>query len=284
MSGLPKAFLTKRVHLPNAVPELVAMCAGYELAEWRTSQLIRSCMNWLPEFALRYEEYAELTHANAFEKIGAAAAFVYDSDSFLSRGELGELLLHIVIREQFGTIPAISKIYFKDSPSVTVKGFDCVHVRFQDEECELWIGEAKLYKSIKAAVSSVIKELGEHCSHRYLRREFAAITRKIDPAWPHASTLRELLDRDQPLDKVFEQICVPVMLTYDSDAISGHQAITTQFEAAFRSEVEAHHGHFSGQSLPTNVSIRLILIPLKSRTELVIEFDRRLKACQAATS
>ena len=73
---------------------------------------------------------------------------IYQSENFKSRGEFGELLLHAIIRETYNTIPAISKIYYKDGPNETVKGFDAVHVVVTDDTLELWLGEVKFYNNI----------------------------------------------------------------------------------------------------------------------------------------
>lgn len=39
------------------------------------------------------------------------------------RGEFGELLLHLILRDFKGTIPLISKVYFKDSAGVPAPWF-----------------------------------------------------------------------------------------------------------------------------------------------------------------
>jgi hypothetical protein len=282
---IPKPFLSLRHHRLDVEPELFGFCAGYDAGKWRHEQLIRSCMRWLPEFALRYEEYSTLDATDAVDKIGEAAAFVYQSKFFKLRGELGELLLHMCIRQQFNTYPAISKIFFKDSPNVTVKGFDCVHVRPDEQNgIELWIGEAKLFSDYRRAVRSVVGELKEHVERGYLRKEFAAITRKIAPGWPYADQLRQLLDKDKPLDETFGSICIPVLLTYNSDCINQHKAISKQFDTDFAAEIEGNHAVFSKHPLPKHLVVRLILLPVESRVDLVVEFDKRLKACQTATA
>lgn len=37
---------------------------------------------------------------------------------------------------------------------------------------------------------------------------------------------------------------IPVLLTYNSDVVNAHQAVSDVFQAAFQAEVEAHHGTF----------------------------------------
>ena len=104
----------------------------------------------------------------------------------------------------FDTLPAVSKIYYKDGPNDTVKGFDAVHVVDQGPDLELWLGEAKFYGSISSAIGSAVNSLAQLDQTDYLKDEFAAIVHKIDDQWPHADKLKHLLDRNTSLgDKVF---------------------------------------------------------------------------------
>ncbi len=85
-------------------------------------------MEWLPEFALDHTEQQNINAGSAARALRNAAQRVYQTDKFKKRGEFGERLLHIAVRQVFGSIPAISKIYYKDSVNATVKGFDRVHI------------------------------------------------------------------------------------------------------------------------------------------------------------
>jgi hypothetical protein len=164
--------------------------------------------------------------------IAKAVQAVYTSKKKDNRGEIGEILLHAIICQVFKTIPAISKIRFKDSPNDTVKGFDAVHVVSNGEDLELWLGEVKFYKDIKPAIRDVVAELKVHTETNYLRAEFLAITNKIEDTWTHAEKLKLLLNRNTSLDKIFSALCIPVMLTYESPVIAGHKSVTAAFENA----------------------------------------------------
>jgi hypothetical protein len=65
------------------------------------------------------------------------------ANKYLKRGEFGELILHLILRDFHNTIPLLSKIYFKDSIGHTVHGFDAVHIDPVNKT--LWLGESKLY-------------------------------------------------------------------------------------------------------------------------------------------
>jgi hypothetical protein len=240
-------FFEVRVHDLAAVPPLTGVCAGYESGAWRCDQLAGHLISLLPDFALTYEEKEQLTVDNAAEKFVQAAKSVYTSKGsrFRRRGEAGELLLHAICREVFRTLPAIARYYYKDSANDTVKGFDSVHVRVGSDGLELWLGESKLYKSVSRAIAAVIKDLRKHTRRNYLRGEFVAIINKIDDTWPYAARLKTLLDPRISLDRVFERVCIPVLLTYESSTVRKHRRVTQEFKKDFEREVQKHHGSFS---------------------------------------
>jgi Cap4 SAVED domain len=279
VEATPLPFLEVRVKHLSLQPALLGLCVGYESQKWRTKQLVDHMMEWLPEFALSYSERKSFGADTAVRLIRAAARSIYASQKFQNRGEFGELLLHIAIRQVFQTVPAISKIYYKDSDNTTVKGFDAVHVVVSDSTLELWIGESKLYNEISRAIADVVSELQLHTEDSYLRREFAAIVNKIDPRWPHATRLKQLLDPTVSLDKIFDLACIPVLLTYDSEAVNAHVKVTNEYVKAFTSEVERHYVTFKSKSLP-KIRIYLFLMPLKNKSELVLALDTELKKWQ----
>lgn len=220
LTAHPDNFFEIRIQLLDQSPELTAVCAGYELKEWRKEQLAGHLIKWLPEFALNYTELSALGPHNAASLLAKAARSVYLSDKYKKRGEIGELLLHVICREVFDTYPAITKYFYKDSANNTVKGFDSVHViAAKSGALELWLGESKFYEEIDKAIDAAIKDLKAHTERDYLRAEFVTVRNMIDPAWPHAERLKKLIHPNVSLDKIFDAICIPVLLTYNSDAI-----------------------------------------------------------------
>jgi hypothetical protein len=276
----PAPFLEVRVQNLDIQPGLTAVCAGYEQGRWRAARLAGHMIEWLPDFVLRESEREGLRAENAVALIAKAAQTVYTSDKYERRGEPGELLLHIILRQEFKTIPAVAKLFFKDSTNDTVKGFDAVHVVASQDRLELWLGEVKFYEDITAAIHDVVQELTDHSDADYLRREFAAITNKIDPAWPYAERLKKLLNPNTSLDDVFDCICVPVLLTYDSPTLAAHDRVTAAFKAAFEAEVVKHHGTFASRPLPSELRINLFLLPMNRKSHLLHEFHKRLKNVQ----
>jgi hypothetical protein len=277
----PDPFLEVRVRTTTLTPNVLGVCAGYEASKWRCEQLVTHLIKWLPEFALNYSDYEAISGHNAMEKTVEAAKALYASPNYQKRGECGELLLHVIIRQVFCSYPAISKYFFKDSRNDTVKGFDAVHVVATEDALELWLGEVKFYQDIHQAIVAVVDELQQHIGRDYLRSEFSAIKNKIDPAWPFAERLKKLIHPQKSLDEIFDAVVVPVLLTYDSSTVKSHTKVTAAFQKALEVEILKHRDAFAAKKLPEDVRIELFLFPLASKTTLVNAFDERLKKWQA---
>lgn len=286
MSTVPP-LLTALVHRPDAsvdaatgshVVGLTGICAGYELGTWRCEQLAAHLIDtWLPDFALRYSELADVNPRTMGRLMRRAAQTVYSTQKFEKRGEFGELLLHAALIQHIDSLPAVSKIYYKDGPNETVKGFDAVHIVSKPEGLELWLGEAKFYRSAPKAISSALRSLKQLGDRQYLRGEFAAIVHKIDDRWPHAAKLKRLLDPNTSLDEIFRAACIPVLLTYDSSVVASHSMQDAAYIAAITKEWEAHHSDFAGRSLPRHVKVHLFLLPLSTKTRLIKALDKELR-------
>jgi hypothetical protein len=88
----------------------------------------------IPEYALGYTG----TNLSSDEiREGIKAVFKAqqkgeDNATFLkklyTKGFFGEIMLHYLLKNLFGTTPLISKVHFKDSRNHEAYGFDAVHV------------------------------------------------------------------------------------------------------------------------------------------------------------
>lgn len=271
-----------KVHCQNMQldPRLHGVCAGYETGKWRAEQLSRYLMEWLPEFCLSYSEHESIKGTNAVSQLRAAAQTVYDTDKYDRRGEFGELLLHALLREIMQTQPAISKIFFKDSANNTVKGFDAIHVVDTAAGLELWLGEVKFYKDITQAIADVTRELKAHFEGNYLKKEFALITNKLDPAWSGTLKLKKLLHKNVSLDDVVSAIVVPVLLTYESATTLAYTKASAEYAQKLEDELQKNHTRFKKANSVTHVRIELFLFPMASKQDLLDQLHKRLVAAQ----
>lgn len=287
----PKKFLQVRARViePAEAPAVLAMCAGYDERRWRAEALATHLCKWIPEWALRYGEWDQLDSGTMAEMVRRAALKVYTSKNFEGRGEFGEVMLHAVIRHEFETHAAISKVYFKDRANDVVKGFDCVHVSAAtDGELDLWLGEAKFYVRLGQAISAVAEELCDHLDRDYLREEFALVLDKLDPEMPFASELRDLLDGERPLDEIFTSVRIPILFAYESKTVRDHREITAEYEEALMADASAARdalvAKIERDPLPRTVSIELILLPVEDKKQLTKLLDKELRNWQGRAS
>jgi hypothetical protein len=237
-------------------------------------------MNSLPEFCLNHSELSRFDHETGVALMRRAAQRVYETKKFTNRGEFGELLLHVLLRQVFNTLPAISKIFYKDAANDTVKGFDAVHVVVAGDALQLWLGEVKFYEDIGDAMRAAVSELKRHCEPDYMRGEFIAVRNKLDPAWPHAERLALLLHESVTLDKIFSLTCVPVLLTYDSDATRSFTKDCAEYRKTIQAEVSAIYDKFAVSDLPKELTIHLLLMPLSTKKQLLEILDTKMRAWQ----
>jgi len=278
----PAPFLQTIIHDLNLSPPLAALCAGYEAGEWREKAFAEHLVEWLPEFSLSSEELRDFHPGTAVRLIRKAAKLVYQTDKYGKRGEFGELLLHIALRQIYQSIPAISKIFYKDSVNSTVKGFDAVHVVEYNNKVELWLGEVKFYDNANKAIYDVIEELEQHTKLDYLRNEFILITNKLDKSTEQYGLLSKLLDQNTSLDEVFDSACIPVLITYDSPTVKAHTKTDNAYKAAIQNEALKILENFNKKSSNITLPIRLhiFMVPLHSKATFISQIDKCLKALQ----
>ena len=106
---------------------LRAYHVGFDQNRFRLLPLVDLLASVIPEFALGLQEGGSVLLTAMVEKVREAAQTVYRTDKYERRGEFGELILHLLLRDFHNTIPLVSGIYFKDSANQQVKGFDGVH-------------------------------------------------------------------------------------------------------------------------------------------------------------
>ena len=163
----------------------------------------------------------------------------------------------------------------------TVKGFDCVHVVGQLDSLELWLGEVKFYKHVSPAIRDVVTEINDHLDQDFLRKEFILIGNKLDDRDNYTAAVKKLISERTSLDTIFERICIPVLLTYESTTVQQYNAATTEYIEDFCGEIDNYFNTFCkkiGECPP--VRIHLFLLPIEEKERLVNALHEKLQAWQ----
>lgn len=258
---------------------LRAYHVGFESNKFRLTPLVEVIRKVIPEFAFGFHEGMNIPYTEVIERIVEAANTVYLTDKYQKRGEFGELILHLLLRDFCNTTPLVSKIYFKDAHNATVHGFDGIHITDDGTTKKLWLGESKLYKDGIEGVKELAKDVLNHVKGDYLKKEFELIRRKIPQDTPNIEFWLDLIHKHKNLDKVFDSIIIPLVCTYSSPVFKDHNDNTEEYFDAIEKECRTLFDTFN-KRVETDVDLLLFLLPVPDKDELNKELDAKLKHMQ----
>jgi len=323
-------------HISEA--DLRAYFVGFDFGKYRLGELINILMRVLVEFAFGYHEGILKKYdidilreaANSIYKIDvfkqAKETYLENdeeyeddiSDKYLKRGEFGELILHLILRDFVNTIPLISKIYFKDSDGVTVHGFDAVHIGpdlRKSNYNSIYFGESKLYKDGKKGIKDLLNDIEEHFTKDFLRREFALIGKKRNAflkleEYEDLNTIKDyenflkqkeywfnkldkIANQNGKLQDLFSSVTIPLLCTYTSKVFLNHTSENEEFINEYKGEVRDLKKLFdnkfeemkkkykdTGEPIQSDLNIIVMLFPVPDKKELVKKLHEKLSNIQ----
>lgn len=222
-------------------------------------------------------------------------------EQIMKKGEFGELLLHVYLRDYFETVPLLSKIFFKDTDGFTVHGFDAIHIGNDPSDlCKdsLFLGESKLYyrkagKSGVAGVKDLVNDIKEHFYRDFLTREFALVSKKKDAFLPvedycdkntidsykeyldiknsWITRIQKVCEGKESLENLLSSVTIPVICTYESELFITFTDICQDgFVDAYNAEVRELEAIFKDEikrivvekGEPIRTNLNIILILL----------------------
>ena len=282
------------VHLdlsPSEGLPVISVGVGFELRKWRAGALAKHIMDWVPDFALRADERENLGVGRIMEKLRRAYKATFGNGRDI--GAPGEILLHAICREFYGSSTLVNKVVFKTADNDTYKGFDGVHCVHSDAGgLELWLGEAKFKKNLVDALRAAAADIEAHFGVDYLRTEFALVSSKIDDRHPHAEEMRRLMHANTTLDRIFSKVVVPIFITYESKATCEHHDVDEAYVASLIGEAETaarnlrrrieairvEQGKRGVSTVPLPVQVRLFLLPMTQKQALLDELTKELES------
>ncbi|MDN5274650.1 MAG: hypothetical protein JWP06_551 [Candidatus Saccharibacteria bacterium] len=251
----------------------------YESGEWNYRQFITWFGEHLPSFALTPSELSVISDRGLTDKLERAAGIFFDKrpkGKYDTRGEVGELILHGVMRDIYATTPLISKIYYKTAPGDPVKGADAVHAIIKDGEVDsLWLGEAKFYMDSAKGISAAVASITGMIDRLKDRKEFIFIRHHLDKDDSNREKVEKLISNAVSLDEIKAKICVPVLVTYESPVTKAHNAVNAQFIEQLDAELAPLFDSFFKQVEGINeIDIHIFFMPLKDKATLVATVDK----------
>lgn len=271
------------------------------ITEYRIDKLVEMLISVIPEFAFGYHIGEDIPITKLVPLVKESARSIYKIEAFretremyssdpvqditiekkyLKRGEFGELILHLLLRDFYDTVPLLSKIYFKDTYGATVHGFDAIHIEASTKK--LWLGESKLYSDGKSGVSELINDIKHHFTRNYLDDEFTIVSKKIAlmDNIPEKDYWLNLLDSKTRMSEQLDSICIPLLCTYTCNIFNEHTDDNSDdFIKAFEDNVTELEQYFTSNNnhpLRDKLKIVLILFPVKCKNELIKKMHNEL--------
>ena len=276
----PDRFLKAICSVEEPIPEGKVYCAGFELTNWRHQGLAAHLIEWLPEYALPEEEL-DLHHGNAYSKLKEAAVRVYTSEKYAKRGEAGEIALHAICRDFFGTFPISSRVFYKSASNDVVKSFDLIHARIlSDGKPEIWLGESKLYENSADAMAAAIDSVRFHLDQGFLQNQKLLLGPQIPRSVPQYQELRDIFKGQTSLDALLKSAVFVIGIFSNSAALAAAKAHDDPYIDGALAELKLLLEKLNQAGLHQSVRLLVVYVPLATKELLVAEFDKRLKGLQ----
>lgn len=274
---LPARLLQRIVELPGN-HRAIALCPDFEVGSWRYRMLAEHVFDWLPDVALRPKERTALLY-EPNKTLARSCRRLFDTSDPSKRGEIGEVLLHAVCRQEFRTTPFVARLFYKMRTNDSVTSIDVAHVLFNEEEkkLELWLGEAKLYDNVQAARYKAFESVKPLCSTEFLSEMKALIGPKIDENAPYETELTWLFEEETSLDKVIERLVVPICIAADFEDTKISSIRDQNYINSVTSELIKTREYFENK-VPIQVDFVVIFIPLDCKHKLENAVNERVRS------
>lgn len=273
---LPAKLLQRIAEVPGDRPSIV-LCPDFELGSWRYRQLAEHLFDWLPDVALRPKEReAFLFEPN--KTLARSRRRLFDTEDPSKRGEVGEILLHAACRQEYGTAPFVARLFYKMRTNDSVTSVDVVHVVMNEEnQLELWLGEAKLYDDVQAARYKALSSVEPLWNSEFLTEMKALIGPKIDEQAPYEQELAWLFEEETSLDQIISRIVIPICIAADFTDTKLAAQRNAQYIASVTNELSVAKAYMA-ERIPVEVSFVVIFIPLDCKTKLETAINERVKS------
>ena len=138
-------------------------------------------------------------------------------------GDLGEIILHTLLRKYLHTIPFTGRFYFAVDKNTNPKSYDVIQVLPNKEKNILVLGESKMFSSAKGGLDALVQDVKQHFISDYARRQFLKISEmttsedkyiKDNIITPMKRTIDEWeykLQTEKTLENVVDELCVPLL-------------------------------------------------------------------------
>lgn len=270
--------------------------------------LARLVLSVLTDYVFAWHEDIKLE--DAMSKVSEAAKRLYETDPYRimyeyyvkentapelveearkleenNRGEFGELLLHLLLRDFKGTQSLMSKVYFRDSRGVPAHGFDAVH--YIPSSKQLWLGESKLYSDGKSGLVSLVKDLKEHLTRDYMQEQYVIIEKNIKSQNnPDRDYWISKFQKNVRLADMIDGLNLAMLCLYPHDVYQkmiNEELVEEQgldYHKTNIRELKSYFDRINDCMIRDKVNIVLLLFPVRDKKEFVKKLHEKLYFAQ----
>lgn len=268
---------------------------GYVNDQYDWDRLLDIMMDSLVDFVYGFHKSA-LDPKEAAYTLKKALLKLSDTEERLKNtGEVGELLLHIILRKFFHTIPLLQKMYLKTNRNDPVKGIDIVHAIEQDNKLNVIFGEAKLYKNPSKAISDLIEDVKSHYNNNFMAYEFITIgdnpietnllSQDLGDKYEALYSKLDLISRTflekstvpHKINEFFNSASIVLFCAFKSDVFEKYKNMTDDFIAEMENELNKLFEQYDKTKPDSDGDIIFILFPLLDHNILINKFLIRLR-------
>ncbi|OBU47322.1 hypothetical protein AYY26_11820 [Photobacterium phosphoreum] len=248
------------IHCTNDVPSIKGIDIGFTFKQWNMTYFTETVYNWIIDYSLSHKERANFNG-------NPRSLFKYARKNYPASdlNVLGDLCLHIAIRESYSTIPIMNRIFDQND-----KTFSCTHAILNFDNIELWIGASSVSTNIEEAVNKAVDNVNYIVSLQSLQTRLYALTSEIDSSWPHKEKLKRLADSNLPIDERFDKIVIPIFIMHNSELITDYdkQKFLDSFEAKIHECREMIKKKGINQGVIGLIDLKVFYFPVSSISQL----------------
>ena len=260
----------------------------------KSQELLDILMDSLLEFVFGID-YLNVEKPQEHQRFFRACKWLYkEKRNPEKEGDLGEIILHTLVRKYLHTIPFTGRFYFAVDQNTNPKSYDVIQVLPNKEKNILVLGESKMYSSAKGGLDALVQDVKHHFTADYAGTQFVRISESTTSndrsvtdniILPMKRTIDDWeykLQTEKTLDNVVDELCVPLLCTYTYNEYANHKCVSDEFLKKYEEEMQELITYFKNKQYqpPKCLSIILMLFPVPDKNKLITEYYKRIdKGC-----
>lgn len=278
---------------PTNNKHILSLVNDFEDGKWRSSKFHQFIWNNIAETALSAAERESLATESA-SVLAQSAQNLRLIDKDLGEGsELAEILLYGIMKQYYGALPVVPKIYYKQNVNDNAKGADSVHIVVKGKNYTLWFGEAKFYNNIEdARFDKIITSVETALKTEKLRKENSIIVGvsdlcKLVDSEDMQKNIKNDLDNRNSIDNIKPKLNIPILILHECNLTKNQNVLDDEYKKnIIKYHKERAQSYFNKQvkklkntiNLYDKITFHLILFPVPCKQNIVDRFVARVEA------